>query len=192
MTTKTPTTEALTSSRRGFLRNTTLAPVAGSGAVMGVGGRAEAAKATATDAHALLLEYARISLQSEGSPGSISVDEFIAANYPRDLKEEDHRLLEGALYLQMVSLLARMCDPYSTEEMLELETRSLPTARLGSAYFTSILAETKEQARKDPEFLREVLAAADKAQELDGVAARNKVWWPIVKVMEAVNRRDKR
>lgn len=82
MTTKTPTTETLTSSRRGFLRNTTLAAVAGSGAVMGVGvgGRAEAA--TSTDAHALLLEHARITLESEGSPGSISVDEFIAANSP--------------------------------------------------------------------------------------------------------------
>lgn len=80
MTTKTPTTETLTSSRRGFLRTTTLAAVTGSGAVMGVGGRAEAA--TSTDAHALLLEHARITLESEGSPGSISVDEFIAANSP--------------------------------------------------------------------------------------------------------------
>ncbi|CAM4293118.1 MULTISPECIES: hypothetical protein [Myxococcus] len=87
-------------------------------------------------AHALLLEYARIPLQSEGSPASTSVDEFIAANYPKDLKE----------------------------------------------------------------FLRKVLTAADKAAELDGVSARNKVWWPIVKavvratvkVVEAVNQRDKR
>ncbi|WP_225888206.1 ABC transporter ATP-binding protein [Myxococcus xanthus] len=65
--------------------------------------------------------------------------------------------------------------------MLELETRSLPTERLGNAYFSSILADTKARARKDPELLREVLAAADKAAELDGVSARNKVWWPIVK-----------
>lgn len=36
-----------------------------------------------------------------------------------------------------------------------------------------------------------MLAAADKAAELDGVSARNKVWWPIVTVVDAVNQRDK-
>ncbi|MFP2963906.1 hypothetical protein ACLEPN_40870 [Myxococcus sp. 1LA] len=77
MTTKTPTTAPLTSSRRGFLRNTTLAAVAGSGAVMGVGGRAEAAGPS--DVHALLMEYALIGNESEGSPGSLSVDAYIAA-----------------------------------------------------------------------------------------------------------------
>ncbi|WP_153881194.1 hypothetical protein [Myxococcus sp. AB036A] len=65
-----------------------------------------------------------------------------------------------------------MCAPYSTEEMLGPETRSLPTERLGNAYFSSILADTKARARKAPELLREVLAADD--------------------VVEAVNPRDKR
>ncbi|GEL70255.1 hypothetical protein [Myxococcus virescens] len=127
-----------------------------------------------------------------GQPGSISADAFIAANGPKDLKEEDHRLLDGTLYLQRVSLLGRMCAPYSTEEMLELEPRSLLTERLGNADFSSILADTKARARKAPEFLREVLAATDKAAERDGVSARNKVWWPIGKAVEAVSQRDKR
>lgn len=99
-----------------------------------------------------------------------------------------------------------MCDPYSAEEMRELETRTLPTERLGKDSFSSLLAETKAKTEKDPDFLREVLAAADKAAALDGdsVRSRNKVWWPIVravvraavkvivKVLDAVNKREKR
>jgi hypothetical protein len=141
------------------LRGTALA--ASPSAACSVGG-SDAADAFIKSAATALLKAVE---SNPEAPGVRELDEFVQATYPAEPDSEDHRLLQGAIYLQLQSI-AEMYAAAPSEEAFRERLANPSSKQRNPEYYNTLLARTKERVACDPAYAEAIAHGAEQARTI--------------------------